>query len=300
VNDKQRLLQWFYRQDALPGVQSFEALLRLAAERALGMATADAAGYAQRASARAWSDLLTATDVDLLYGRTPIIAVVDRDQRQFQWEAQRLLAGTLKERTRGYRLLAKSAILRRIDSLSNREYEALGCVVCSLIGATHVRLTGSSGEGGVDFFAFVPMPGPCHVFGGSGYAIRIVGQSKKYGSKLTVDRVRDFCETLNDIRYTSTVVEPLVPAWFRAAKGPIVGWMVAHSGAQSGSLTRANNHGVVLSDSVDFAEIASIARRLDTLQSPADRAALLVTKTSMIASAAGSSTFEILAGEAAA
>ena len=129
-----------------------------------------------------------------------------------------------------------------------------------MVGATRTYLTQPGNEGGVDFFALIPAPGRCHLFSGTSGPLRIVGQSKRYDSPVEVGRVRDFITTLENVKKRQPSVESHVPNWFRTARGAIVGWIIAHRGLQSGALQMAVDHGIVVADSLDMAEIVTLSR----------------------------------------
>jgi hypothetical protein len=74
---------------------------------------------------------------------------------------------------------------------------------------------------------------------------------------------KELIETIEEVKNQNPSVEHLVPPWFRTASGPVIGWLIAHNGAQSGALTKAQNHGIIISDSIDLAEIAAMSRILD-------------------------------------
>ena len=155
---------------------------------------------------------------------------------------------------------ARPRMLRKIDLLSDRDYEALGCLVSELVGAEKFLLTPPGNEGGIDFLCRMTMPSRTHIFGGTCAPIRIVGQCKKYQSRVGVEKIRDFAKTIDDVRHRAHHLENVVPHWFRGGSGPVIGWMIGHSGFQSGSVTIANNQGIILSDSVDMAEVIAKSR----------------------------------------
>src|SRR5690606_14181401 len=126
--------------------------------------------------------------------------------------------------------MGRSSFLRSIDTLSDREYEALACVVSSCAGADKVRLTPPGNEGGVDFFALIRNPARCHVFQHTRSPLRVIGQCKKYSGTVGVDKVRQFIQTINSVCNQSALTEAHVPPWFRTAGGPVVGWIIGHSG----------------------------------------------------------------------
>jgi hypothetical protein len=141
--------------------------------------------------------------------------------------------------------------------LNDRQYEALGCIVSETSGASRIHLTPAGNEGGIDFIAALPLPGKSHVFRGNNHPVRIVGQCKKYASPVSLDRIRDFAHTLNEVRDHNAEICRVVPAWFWDMRGPIVGWHIAHTGHQSGVTSKAKHQGIILSDAIDMAEAIS-------------------------------------------
>ena len=93
--------------------------------------------------------------------------------------------------------------------------------------------------------------------------MRVVGQCKKYTSPVQVSAVKEFIETLEDVKHRGEPkIEGQTPSWFHATRGPIVGLFVAHSGFQSGAETKARNHGIIAADSLDLAEIMAASERI--------------------------------------
>ena len=179
---------------------------------------------------------------------------------------------------RRIRLRSRPAIIEGIDALNSREFEGLGCAIGELCGASHVHLTLSGNECGIDFFATITVNGNNHVFSGNETPMRIIGQCKKYESRVEVDKVKAFNEAITDVQKKEPKVTALIPAWFQATRGPIIGWMVAHKGFQSGAKTRAHNHGILVSDTIDLAEIAALSRGLSEVGLPNQRCDELVQR----------------------
>lgn len=128
-------------------------------------------------------------------------------------------------------------------------------------GASEVSLTPAGNEGGVDFFALLPTPFRCHLFGGGVNPVRIIGQSKKFSQAVQVDKLKEFLMTVEEVKHRGQPkTEKIVPPWFHAVHGPIVGCVIAHSGFQSGAISRARNDGVITADSLDVAEMLAIAK----------------------------------------
>jgi hypothetical protein len=136
-----------------------------------------------------------------------------------------------------------------------------------------VHLTPPGAEGGIDFIATIRLLNPSHIFSAVGREFRVVGQSKKYNTRVTVDRVDQFLRTMENVRSRSTRVANHLPAWFDVSAGPIIGWIIAHSGYQIGSADEAKKHGLILSDTLDVAESLSLSEQFYPVATPVDRGA---------------------------
>ncbi len=145
-------------------------------------------------------------------------------------------------------------------------------MVCRFSGARETLLTPAGSEGGIDFFALIDVPGKCHLFSGATGPLRVVGQSKKYSSAADLGVVRDFITAIENVRKRQPSVERRIPLWFRTSRGPVVGFLVAHNGLQSGAESMARDHGIVVADSLDLAEVAALSRRLAVHADPHCRA----------------------------
>jgi hypothetical protein len=242
------------------GVFGLQDILYRGAMVALGKAPPDAAAYCQANLNAFWNRILSAQDEDERRGLMRVLSVVDPAAHMMQWYQS--AAGRDPKRARKLaRLRHRPAFLRMIDALTDREYEALACVAMKVVGASEVTLTPSGTEGGVDFFALVSSPARCHLFAGSTNPIRIIGQSKKFTNPVGVDKMKEFLTTITEVKHRGEPkTERIVPPWFRAARGPIVGCMIAHRGFQSGATSRARNHGIITADSLDLAEMLALSR----------------------------------------
>lgn len=275
ASNKQELIRWFYRQPLPEGELRFDDLLAVAAQEALDKDAIAAAQYVIANAPRHWNELITQSRVDVERGLRPLLRVTDAVGRKAVWYP-RLATSILDNRQKRAITLsaARPRILRQVDLLSDREYEAFCCVVMEQTGADRVKLTPSGNEGGIDLFAHLRVPATTHLFGGACTPVRIVGQCKQYAGPVSVDRVRDFIATMESVRNQSGLLpDGLIPSWFKAATGPLIGWVASNSGWQSGAQTLANSHGLVLSSSVDLAEVLAQARRFFPGLSPEERAA---------------------------
>ena len=277
-SENSALIGWFYRSCFPVGTLEFNALLYQAIKEVLGKSDIDTEAYIERNTKKLWNKFLQNLDHDSRTGRATIFEVTDRNGMKLVWlPSNSSLASSKKEMHRRVRLSTRPTILQLIDSLTEREYEAFGCVICQLIGATDTKLTPVGNERGIDFLATINMPSKCHIIGGIHRLVRIVGQVKKYESKVELKEIQRLTDTLNEIKYQSQDIQKFIPPWFRAAAGPIVGWLIAHNGVQSGAISYAKNHGILISDSIDFAEIAALSHQFDMCCSADQRTAILKT-----------------------
>jgi hypothetical protein len=261
LSEKQRVLRWFYRQDFPDGQLEFDELLLEAGSKALLKDQLAAEAWATRNRSKYWNDVLAVTEEDRRRGRTPLFEVVSTGTRRVVWTPFSLIQSNERKVQRfGQRIRARSHILRTIDLFSSREYEALGCAISQLIGAKEIHLTPSGNEAGVDFFALLRLRGRSHIFGTTGAEFRIVGQSKLYDRPAAVDKMKEFTATLDSIRHANPTVMKHTPNWFVRSSVPIVGWFIAHNGVQSGAATKAREQGIIVSDSLDLAEVAAGSR----------------------------------------
>ena len=222
----------------------------------------DAEAYAEANLNVFWSYILAAQDDDERRGINRVLSIFDPAARLLRWYEAKS-GSDLKQARKLLKLRHRPAFLTMIDELTSREYEALACVAMKLIGASEVSLTPAGTEGGVDFFALVPMPARCHLFAGGNNPVRIIGQSKKYTNPVQVDKFKEFLTTISEVKHRGEPkTERVVPPWFHSARGPIIGCMIAHSGFQSGATSRARNHGIITADSLDMAEMLTLSRSI--------------------------------------
>lgn len=263
-NRKQEVFNWLYRQSFKGTELKFEEVLRQAAKESLHLEDLDIESFVQANIHQYWNWLKQEVENDEKIGIWPVFVIGNNSSQTIYWQKVKNQKNASRSRKIKQLLPTRPSILRTIDALSSREYEALSAVICKMLGADNVVLTPPGNEGGVDFLASIEIPRKSHVWFGSQSPLRVIGQCKKYTNKVQVDKVRDFITAINDIKHQNKKLDQLVPAWFRASKGPIIGWIIAHSGFQSGTISTAKNHGIVLSDSRDLCEIATFSNFLTT------------------------------------
>lgn len=257
--EKPALLKWLYRLEE-GGSFGMRTMLQRGAEAVLQKTKMDAEAYAEANVNAFWRYVVAAQDEDERRGISRVLTIVDAAAYVLQWYGGPS-DDDPRQRRKLLRLRHRPAFLNMIDALTSREYEALACVAMKAAGASAVMLTPSGNEGGVDFFALLPMPSRCHLFGGGVNPVRVIGQSKKYSQAVQADKLKEFLTTLEEVKHRGEPkTEKIVPPWFHAVRGPIVGCVIAHSGFQSGATSRARNHGVITADSLDIGEMLAMAK----------------------------------------
>ena len=270
--EKPALLRWLYRSE-FADVLPLKEVLQRGAHVVLGKDALAAEAYAESNLNAFWNYLLKEQESDNQRGVSRAFEILDPMARTLRWCPLPSPSPSMKAR-RTARLRHRPAMLSMIDTLNDREYEALACVSLRLVGAIETHLTPPGNEGGVDFFALLPSPGRCHLFSGGHHPLRIVGQSKKYGSALEAGEFKEFLTTMEEVKHGGQPkTEKIVPSWFRAVYGPIIGLVIAHSGFQSGATTRARQHGILTAESLDMAEIVALSKGIPEHLAGVDRAA---------------------------
>lgn len=273
MSAKQKILRGLARLDTTPGNLDFRSVLSALAETELSKSTIDAQAFVQANVKKYWNWFSEELDDQLRRGIQPYYTLVGGSTYAFFHTACSMLElGDAQKKVIGQLATSRPNILRQIDDLTDRQYEAMACVACEVIGARFQVLTPPGNEGGIDFLATLTVKDCCHVFSTMGAELRIVGQCKKHKSPIAVDRVEQFLQTMNNVRHRSERLRRHLPAWFDDARGPIIGWVIAHSGYQTGAADEAKKHGIVLSDSMDMADLFSFANAFHGSEAPLMRA----------------------------
>lgn len=272
-SQKSVFLRWLDRQDLLPGALYFRDLLKSAAQSAFAQDGLTADQFADTALKRFWGYFIGKMEQDVSRAIHPMFEIVDASHHVVKWlPACACLSSDRKERATLGLLRARPHLLEAIDDLSNRAYEGLGCAAAVLAGASRYELTPESDDKGVDFYALIDMPSRCHLFGGVRGPLRIVGQSKQYGTPVGKKDVKGFLRVVEEVRMQAQEVCSDIPVWFKLAHGPIAGWLIADHGLQGGAAGLAQASGAVVADTLDIAELAATSRRLTRHIPPNQRA----------------------------
>lgn len=262
ISDVVKVMNYFARKDYDDKVHYFDDLLRAAIHIVLDKNGDDLDRFVDIHSNRYWNALNQQQNIDREKGIVPLFNIEDELSKKISW----FIRTSDKKLIRRLHLLrSRTHILRKIDSLNSRQYEALACVTCCLLGASNVLLTTTGNEAGIDFLASINFSADSHYFFGVNGPLRIIGQCKKHNSAIQVGSIKEFNSTLDDVYSLTEKVRKILPSWFLTSKGPIIAWFICHSGFQSGALSRARNYGIITSDSRDLAEVISSCRRLKPL-----------------------------------
>jgi hypothetical protein len=280
ASDKNRILEYFTRKDLPLGILDFADLLSEAVKQVLCRDGMENEIYTQANINRFWSAIKELEEKDVKRGLRPLFLIKDAYSKRVSsfFDSNIYKISPLK-----FKLLkARSNILRIIDSINDRQFEALCCFACALFGSQNYILTPHGNEGGIDFLASIRFSDTAHYLFGINGPLRIVGQCKKYSSPVQVDEIRNFNSTLNDVYHLSEKVRGIIPGWFRSAKGPIIGWFIGHAGFQSGAEDRAKNFGIITSNSRDLAELIAGSKKFVPYLGSQERADHLLTELDMV------------------
>lgn len=190
---------------------------------------------------------------DLNNSIVPLFDIIDEQKRLVKW------IGVQCDKNK-YLYVIRPELYGIIDKMTNREYEALACVICKLLGAQNVLLTPPGNEDGIDFIASIKFSNSAHHLFGTKGPLRIIGQCKKYSSKDNVGHMKEFIQTIDTVHNQSFRAGQVLPSWFKTSAGPIIGWHIAHSGHQSGASDRAKNFGILTSDTKEIVDLICKSR----------------------------------------
>lgn len=260
MSERLKLYKYFTRASLPDFVFSFDDLFLSAIENTLFKKGLDRDAYFQANLDRIWNFVLQHQEhLHKEKGISPLFNVQNLSTRMVTSYINDIFKSNLENK---YNLLrSRSFILNETDLMTAREYEALSILTCENISANNTLLTPSGNEAGIDFVATIKFSESSHYLFGVNGPLKIIGQCKKYNSKVQVDKIKEFNSTIGDVQHLSQKVRKILPVWFLQSKGPIIGWVISHSGFQQGAKDRAKDFGIVLSDSLEISEIISKSRR---------------------------------------
>lgn len=260
MSDQKKIYKYFTRS-VLPDTPfSFDTLLFEAIENSLFKTGIEREAYFQANINRLWNHIQkTQYEFHKEKGIQPLINTQQLSTRLVSCYLNDTF-GKSQDR-KFYFLKSRSRILNEIDLLTHREYEALSILLCENLSANNTLLTPTGNEAGIDFIATIKFSETSHYLFGINGPLRIIGQCKKYNSAVQVDKVKEFNSTIFDVQHLTSKMRSILPLWFYQSKGPIIGWIISHSGFQQGAKDRAKDFGIILSDTLEIGEILSMSRK---------------------------------------
>lgn len=229
----------------------------------LGMDATAAGDYARKKQKRIWNLITKRIDEENRKGLYPTFKILDISTLELSWFPAVESSDSTRIKLKKSKLALRGQVLDEIDTLSSRDYEALGCLVCKVAGTNKWFLTPSGNDWGIDFVALVPAFGKAHIFPSLKNEIRVVGQSKKWTSPVPREKIDLLAKTVERIRSRSSRILPSLPDWFVSAEGPLVGCMIGHTGLQGGAWDIARDEGIIGADSRDVAEMICLSNAWD-------------------------------------
>tara|TARA_R100001369_G_scaffold91045_2_gene131171 strand:+ start:2605 stop:3483 length:879 start_codon:yes stop_codon:yes gene_type:complete len=259
-SESKELFQAMFRLPTFEGEISFDTILKEVVKSTLGKDGISLDEFVNSKGIHLWNYFNKGqSHLKKINTCSPVYTVIS--------DKYKIIKSTAKSNPKKYpptklqRFKSRPFILKEIDKLNSREYEALACCVLKLLGAKKIYLTPPGNEAGIDFISVIDFGPEAHFLFGINGPLRVIGQCKKYSTESQVSSIKEFNQTLSDVYSLTDKVKTVIPHWFRSAKGPIIGWMISHSGFQSGAVDRAKNYGLICSDSKDLAEVISISRK---------------------------------------
>lgn len=235
-----------------------DEVVPLVVEDIFGYDPIEAEEYVRVHRKKIWNYVSRRVDEEKSKRLYPTFINLDPDRYEISWYPAEREDDTDELRELKRRLGIRGDVLTYIDAFDSREYEAIGCLICQLAGSNRWYLTPGRDEFGVDFVALVPVEGRTHLFPSVNGQIRIVGQAKKWNTRVERSVIQGMSDVIGDVLARSPDLTNILPDWFFAAGGPVIGWVCGHKGVQSGGMAFADTRGIVVSDSRDLAQIVAL------------------------------------------
>lgn len=263
ISDNQKIFDGMYRIKFTEQEYYFEEIIKMAILKTITDDSIKAETMAMSKINRLWNQYQQQYLEDIENGIVPLFGITNSYEKKVRW-IDNISNPAIK---RGFYKI-RPDLYKYFDTLDDREYEVMACIVCELLGADKIALTAKGNEGGVDFLARIPFSKKSHFLFGVKGPIRIVGQCKKYATKDNVGHMKEFITTLNAVYNKSYRVGEILPDWFKQEKGDIIGWHISNLGHQSGALDMAKNYGILVSDTKQLIEIICCAKNIRNSKEP--------------------------------
>lgn len=252
ISEEKQIMAYLYRKTYTSEIYSFQELVKEAIICILEFDKINAEDLADKKINKVWACFLKDYEYDLKNNIVPLFDIVDDKSKLVKWIG---ISRTELGECKRHLFMDRPELYKFFDKMTNREYEALACVICGLMGAENKLLTDAGNEGGIDFIASIKFSTNAHFLFGIKGPIRIIGQCKKYNTKDNIGHMKEFTQTLNNVYNLSFRPGEILPLWFKQDKGPIYGWHIAHEGHQSGALGYAKNFGILTSSSKEIIDL---------------------------------------------
>ena len=250
MSDSKKLLNWLLCKEIDETVvHSFTDYITCFANEVLGKETIDAQVYAQAGSRRLWNYILKRNEA--LEKKNLDIVLHSRDDMGMLFSSSN--AVPLRS-GKSLKLKHRWRVLSWLFEMDWRDYEYVGAFCLYLHGGEDVFITARGHEGGIDFGGIVDYFGPSQSLHSNGQRFRIIGQSKKFNGAANINKVREMNDVMTSVRKLAPKQSKQIPSNFKKTSGPLLCWMAAHSGFQSGASSLARENGIIVCDSVSLAE----------------------------------------------
>lgn len=250
MSDSKKLLNWLLCTEIDEGINhSFTEFVSSFAIEELGKDASEANIYAAGRSRRLWNyilknnEILEKQDLDIVFHPLDDMAMLFSSPIKYNAQSRKKL-----------KLKYRWKILSWLFEMDWRDYEYIGAFCLYLHGGENVFITSHGDEGGIDFGGIVNYFGPSQSLHSNGQKLRVIGQSKKFNGAANVNKVREMNDVMASVRKLSPKQTKQIPSEFRVTSGPLICWMAAHSGFQSGASSLARENGIITCDSVSIAE----------------------------------------------
>ncbi|MCP4345202.1 MAG: hypothetical protein GY795_06710 [Desulfobacterales bacterium] len=190
MNERPKIIENIFRKSYPSRILKLDEEISSVACGIMGYSEIEAENYAERNQKRIWNDIVKRLDEETKKGLHATFEIVDASRYELSWYPFVRKDDGRHLKQKKLRLKYRGSILNYIDNnINNREYEAIGCIISQIAGASHYYLTPSGNEFGIDFVATLPGYGKTHLFPNSYKQIRLVGQSKKWNRRVNRDKV---------------------------------------------------------------------------------------------------------------
>ena len=264
MSDSKKLLIWLLCSNfGDENTEKFTDHVYELAKAELDKDVSEAQKYAASCSKRLWNYILRKNETLEKQSLKPVLHPLDNMGMLFMKHPP-LTSKSVKLVKLRYRW----KVLSWLYQMHWRDYEYIGAFCLYLNGGDDIFITTRGNEGGVDFGGIVDYFGSSQSIHSNGQRFRVIGQSKKFNSPANVNKVREMNDVMTSVRKLSPKQTKQIPSNFKTTNGPLVCWMTAHSGFQSGASSLARENGIITCDSVSLSEEILKSKRIPFFNCP--------------------------------